>query len=118
MFASGSLLSQVRPSGTSAVTAFTATSATKRIEITRIVVCNTTAVNESYSIYHHDTGTTYDQTTALFYTTSVPAYTTVMIDSPAGGVGITVKSGGAIGVKTSTANALTFSLYGVTEGRL
>jgi hypothetical protein len=88
-----------------------------RTEITRIVVCNTAATTESFSVFHDDDGTTYDQTTALFYgVTSMPGTTTV-IDSPAEGLGFVVKATGTIGIKSSTASALTFTLYGVTELR-
>jgi len=111
MFAQGSLLAQVRPSA-SASTAYTST---LRTEVTHIIVCNTSGSPAAFSIYHDDDGTTFDQTTALFWSAEIAADTTVSIISDAIGSGITVTRGGSIGVKPSVDRALTFSVYGVTE---
>lgn len=114
-FASGSQLAQARPAGTSAVTMFTAT---MRTEVTSLVIANNTGSAAAYSVYHDDDGTTYDETTCLAFTVSLAANTsTVLYAGNVPGGGIVVKSGGAIGIKTGTGNALTFTLYGVTESR-
>lgn len=110
-FAAGSQLAQARPSGTSAVNAFTATLIT---EITKIVVSNTTASAAAYSIYHDDDGSTFDQTTSLFYEISLAANSTVVIDSTVG-AGFHMSPSGQIGIKTGTGSALTFTIYGVTQ---
>lgn len=111
MFASGSLLAQTRPSSTTAATAFTAT---KHTEVTRISVCNSSTAT-TFGLYHHDTGTTYTQATALFYDAPIAANTTVFIDVEGNGGGIAVSPSGTIGVKTGAANNITFSIYGVTQ---
>ena len=111
-FASGSQLAQSRPSGTSAVSVFTATIAT---EITRIVISNTTGSAANASLFHDDDGSTFDQTTALMYAVSIPANSTTMIESGGAGSGFHVKPSGQIGVQTGTGSALTFTLYGITE---
>jgi hypothetical protein len=111
MFAKGSQLAQIRPSA-SASTAFVAT---LRSEITQIVVCNTTASAATFSIYHDDNGTTYDQSTALFYSAPIDGNTTVQVISDAIGSGLMMARGAALGVKPSVDLALTFTLYGVTE---
>ena len=111
-FASGSQLAQSRPSGTSAVSVFTADMVT---EITLIVVCNTTGSAAAFSIFHDDDGSTFDQTTALHYTQTIAANDTVYITSDAVGAGLFVAINGQIGVQTDTSNALTFSIYGITE---
>jgi hypothetical protein len=111
MFAKGSQLAQVRPSA-SASTAYTAT---LRTEVTQIVVCNTSGSPAQFSIYHDDDGATYDATTSLFWLAAIDANTTVTIISEAIGSGFAVKRGGAIGVKPSVDQALTFTVYGVTE---
>ncbi len=111
MFANGSQLAQVRPSA-SASTAYTAT---LRTEVTQIVVCNTSGSPAQFSIYHDDDGTTYDATTALFWLAQIEANTTVTIVSDSVGAGFAMKRGAAIGVKPSVDQALTFSIYGVTE---
>lgn len=112
MQASGSQLAQARPSGTTAVSAFTAKMAT---EITRIVVCNTTGVAAKFSLYHDDNGSTFDADTALYVDKSVAANESAVIEAQGPNSGITVSKDGQIGVKTDTANALNFTLYGITE---
>jgi len=110
--AAGSQLAQSRPSGTSAVSAFTATIQT---EISVIVICNTTVSAAKFSIYHDDNGSTFDQTSALHYAQNIPASSTVYITSDSVGAGVTLSPDGQLGIQTDTANALTFSIYGVTE---
>lgn len=111
MIASGSQLSQSRPSVTTAQSAFTASLVT---EIGLIVVCNTTGTAADCSIYHDDDGSTFDQSTALLYQKSIPANDYLLLDARSFGY-ITVKPSGQIGIQSGTANALTFTLYGITE---
>ena len=107
-------IAQNRPSGTSAVTAISATQ--NLIEITAIYVANTTGSAVDYYIFHDDDGTTYSQDTALYYNVSVPANSTVKIASETlnGGIGLKPGSGGSIGIQTDTADALNFTFYGHT----
>ena len=110
-FSAGSQLAQVRPSGTTAVSAY---EAGIRTEITRVVVCNTTGAAVDFSLYHDDDGNTFDQSTALYYEVSLGANETLEIISESVGSGLMVASGGQIGARASAANALTFTLYGIT----
>lgn len=110
-FASGSQLSQSRPSGTTAVSAFTALMPT---EITRVIVCNTTGTAAAMSLYHDDNGSTFDATSALYEGKSVPANDSIEIKAESIGAGIMLSRDGQIGIKTGTASALTFTIYGVT----
>lgn len=110
--ASGAQLAQTRPSGVSAVTAFSANEL--RAEITLIFVTNTTGTAADMSIYHDDDGTTYNADSALYETVSVAANSTTRIAFEVGS-GIMVGRSGNIGVKTGTANALNFTFYGTTE---
>jgi len=109
--AQGSRLAVSRPSGTSAVTAFTATLAT---EITRIFVCNTSGSSKTFRLFHGESGDTFDEENALFWDVSVGADTTyeVFADSP--NSGLALREGDILGVRSSAANGLTFSIYGVT----
>lgn len=100
-----------RPSGTAAVSAFTASMPT---EITAIYVCNTTGSAVDFSIYHDD-GSTFDQTTALFYATELAANETRLISVSADNAGILMRVGDQIGVQSSVANALNFTAYGITS---
>jgi hypothetical protein len=110
-FASGSQLAQSRPGGTTAVSVYTASI---RTEISRIIVCNTTGTAAALSIYHDDDGSTFDATTALYEGVSLAANATMEIKSEGIGSGLMVSKDGQIGVKTGTASALTFTLYGTT----
>jgi hypothetical protein len=113
MFASGSQLAQSRPSGTSAASIFTAAVAH---EITCIVVCNTTGSAATYSVYHDDDGSTFDQTTALWYEVSLAGNSTALINFDGVGGGLHVARNGQIGFKTGTGSALTVTLYGCPRG--
>jgi len=111
-FAKGSLLAQVAPANTTAATAYTCGDVPT--EITRILVCNTTAVAAAARIFHDDAAASYVAGTALWYDKNIPANETVELTSPSVGAGIHLKKSGTIGVRTGTANALTFSIYGIT----
>ena len=102
-------LAQVRPAGTSAVHAFAGLATIERT-VTLIIVCNQTGSSVNYSIYHDDDGATFSEDTALFFTVPLSARSTEVIDL--NDLGITVASGGHLGVQTGTGNAITFSLYG------
>lgn len=111
----GSLLAQARPANTTAATAYTASIQT---EITRIVVANTSGGAATFRIFHDDDGSTYDQTTALYYDIAAAADTTYTIEAAGQGTGLFVAPTGTIGVRTSVNSAFTFSLYGrVRESR-
>jgi len=111
MFSQGSQLAQIRVSAS----ASTAVTTTLRTEVTRIFVCNTSSSIATFSIYHDEDGTTYDETTALFFGATIEANTTVDIISDTLGAGIMMMRGASLGINSDTDNALTFSIYGVTE---
>lgn len=110
MFASGSQLAQSRPANTSTATAYTAVMPT---EISRVVVCNTTGSASTFSLFHDDDGTTYDQTTALYYAAPIAANTTVEIEMLPG-VGWGMKTSGTLGIQSGTSSAITYTFYGVS----
>jgi hypothetical protein len=110
-FASGSQLAQVRPTSTSAESAYTAEIQT---EISRIVICNTTGTAASFSLYHDDDGSTFNDDTAIYESKSVPANDSIDIKSESVGGGLMVQIGGQVGIKSGTANALNFTIYGTT----
>lgn len=103
-------LGQLRPANTTPQTLYTPADGIIAKNVV-VIVCNVSAGNANYSIYHDDNGTTYDQTTALHYgvqLTSGTAATPVSIDIPIHMDDDT----GSIGVQTSVADALTFTAYG------
>ena len=99
-------LGQSRPSGTTAVSIYSPTSGTWICK--SIIVCNSSSSLARYSIYHDEDGTTYDETTALFFSVEIHANTTVMIDIFMAGS----DPSGNVAVQTDTADALTFTMYG------
>lgn len=102
------LLGQARPGSTTAATLYSRPASTTVI-IKTIVVANTTAAPETFRIFHDDDGTTYDQSNALFYDVAIAANTTTQVDI----FMAMATASGTIGVRTSTASALTFTAYGV-----
>lgn len=112
MYASSSQLAQSRPAGTSAVSIL---APAMRTEVTKIVICNTSGSSAKFSVYHDDNGTTYDQTTALYYGVALTG--TAVIEAQFPGGGFTVASGGNLAVQTDTGSALTFTVYGAPETR-
>jgi len=112
MLAVGARLAQIRPANTSNATLFSPTVVT---ELTSIFVCNTTGSAATFRLFHSRGATVvFDQTTALYYDFSVAANDTKVIRASAIGGGLQTESGDDIGVRSSTASALTFTLYGVT----
>lgn len=118
--AQGELLAQSRPSGTTAVQAFLAS---MRTEITLILATVDPASGPTQldvAVYHDDAGgSTFDQTTLILSETRLQLLQgNVLFQAQHPGSGLHVKSGGQIGVKTSDANDVTFSFYGITESRV
>lgn len=112
--ARGSQVGQARPANTTAAAAFTATLPT---EVTCIVVCNTSGADATCRLFHDDDGSTYDESTALFWDVAVAAGETLVISAQSPSSTIQVGIGGTVGVRSSVASALTFTLYGVTADR-
>lgn len=113
--AAGSQLAQARPSNTSAGVAYTAP-LDLRVEVTRVVICNTTGSPVAASLFHDDDGTSFDQSTALLFAKPVPANDAIELSFDLG-AGLFLSQGAALGVRSATASALTFSFYGVIESR-
>lgn len=86
------------------------------VEITRILVCNTTGSTATFSLYHATGGsTTYDNTNILYQQQSVNAGATFVIEAQAPGTGIAVGRNDNIGIQASVADALTVSVYGASS---
>lgn len=79
------------------------------IEATGLVltICNQSAAASTYRIFQDDNGTTYDQTTALYWDVAIAADTTVRVN-----VGPMNDSSGNLAVSAGDNNALTFTLHG------
>jgi len=100
-------LGQLRPSGTTAASLYSPPTDKTGI-VKTIFVCNTTATAAKFRIFCDDNGSTYDQSTALFYDADILANETVEIDTYIA----MSDSAGNLGVRTDTADALTFTAFG------
>ena len=106
----GKQLGQVRPADANAASLYSP-SANVKTEITGIVVCETSAVADSFRIFHDEDGAVYDQTTALFFDEAIAANTTRLITFERG---LWMRNPlGNLAIRAATGNALTFTAYGI-----
>lgn len=103
----GQQLAQLRPTNTSAASAYSPGDDIST-RITSIIVCNVTGSSANYRIFHDEDGSTYTQNTALFYDVALPGNTTDIIEIEMD----MIDTNGNLGVRTSTANSLVFTVYG------
>lgn len=101
------VLGQIRPSDTNPVSLYSP-GANKSIIIKSVYVCNTSGIAATFRIFLDDNGTTYDESTALFWDTSIGPDTTVELDTF---ISMNDQTGN-LGVRSSNANALTFTAFG------
>ena len=100
-------LGQLRPVNTTAATLYSPAASTEAV-IRTLVVCNTSGSAAKYRIFLDDDGTTYDETTALFWDIALPADTTDTIE-----IRITMNDSiGNLAVRTDTNSAITFTAMG------
>ncbi len=100
-------LGQLRPANTTAASLYSPAASTTAV-IKTIVICNTSGTATTFRIFQDDNGTTYDETTALFWDHTIAADTTVQVD-----VFLAMNdSTGNLAVRTGTADALTFTCAG------
>lgn len=100
-------LAQVRPANTSNTDAYSPVDGITT-EIETILICNHTGASIDYRIFHDEDGTTYTQATALYFDVPIAANTTAEIQ-----ISIYMNDpAGYIGVRSSTGDGLTFTLYG------
>ena len=101
------ILAQVRPSVNTAVTAYTVPASTTTI-ISTIHICNTSSVDVTFRIFMDDTGSTYDETTALYYDVDIRSKETYKIQTHIG----MHQAGGTLGIAVSQASTCTFTFNG------
>ena len=104
-------IAQSRVTGTSALKLFKLSDLTPtptRVRIKNFIVCNSTGTDLSFSAYHDKDGTTYDNTTALFLSTTIKANSTVQQNLDLG----MVDHAENFAVKSSASLGLTYTLYG------
>lgn len=102
-------LGQLRPANTTAASLYSPAASTTWVG-KNLVVCNTSGAPATYRVFHDEDGTTYDETTALFWEAPIAANETITVTGLLAGF----TDAGSVGVRSSVANALTFTLYGAT----
>lgn len=103
------VLGQLRPADTNAASIYSPPKQAIGI-VRQILVCETAGGAATYRIFLDEDGTTYDESTALFWDNAIAANTTELITA----LGWALKnSAGNLAVRSSVANALTFTVFGV-----
>ena len=105
-----SILGQSRPANTTAVSIYSPALNVIGF-ITWIHVCNTTGTAATFRLFVHNTGTTYDESTALEFDKSCPANNSTAINFGEKGLPM-LDDVGNFAVRTGTASALTFTVWG------
>ncbi len=100
------ILGQAAPTDTSVADAYTVPLLTSTI-VSSVVVANTTATSANARVFVRNNGATAAASNAVIYDVAIAANSTIALT-----LGITVDSGDIVSVRTSTANALTFHVFG------
>jgi hypothetical protein len=101
------MLGQLRPADTTAAAIYTKAQDSK-VWLDKMYVCNTTGSTATFKLCIDEDGSTYDETTALYWNVDVPTKKTEPIDLKA----YLDTANGSVGVATGTNDALTFTLFG------
>jgi len=103
-------LGQLRPADAVAASLYSIGVTVTSGIVKTIIVCNVnSAATALYRIFADDDGTTYDETTALFYDISLGPNKSDQIDT----FYAMSNSDGNLAVRTDTGNILTFTVFGV-----
>lgn len=103
-------LGQLRPANTTAVSIYSPASGTDA-RLTQITICNTSSAAATFRLFHDDNGSTYDETSALYWNITIAANDTVTITLAA----YMDDDTGSFAGRSSVGSALTFTLYGIEE---
>lgn len=100
-------LGQLRPANTTAASIYSPGTGVTAI-IKTIVICETAGTGATARVFVDDDGTTYDESTALFWDVPIPANSTITLTE----LIAMDDENGNLAVRTDTANALTFTAFG------
>jgi len=104
-------LGQLAPANTTAAAIY---SPSKGVigEVSLLLICNTSSSPVAYRIFHDKDGNTYAVGNALFYDVSLAANSTDIISLDFFGLAVLGDDDGTLGVRTDTADDVTFTVYG------
>lgn len=111
MAITGSQLGQLRPAVTTPVSIYSP-AVDIEAQLTQLIIANSTTSPAAFSMYHDDDGTVYDADTILYPEIIVNPKNAISL--PLSKVFANVAAGN-FAVQTDTANALTFTLYGLEK---
>jgi hypothetical protein len=100
-------LGQLRPANTTAASLYSPGAGVTGI-VKSVWICNTSGSSATFRIFSDDDGTTYDESTAVFWDVTIEGNTTVELDT----FMALNNSAGNLAVRTSSASALTFTAFG------
>ena len=100
-------LGQSRPANTTAASIYSPGASTTAV-IKSIFIANTSGASAKARLFLDDDGTTYDESTALLWDVEVAADSVVEIST----FMAMNDSNGNLAIRTDTANALTFTVFG------
>jgi hypothetical protein len=101
------MLGQLRPADTTAATLYTKAQDSK-VWLDQLFICNTTGSPATYRVCIDEDGSTYDETTALYWDVDLATKVSIVIDLKA----YLDTASGSVGVRSGTSDALTFTLFG------
>ena len=101
-------LAQSRPSGTSAASIYSPPASTTAI-IKTIIIANVGSGSVDASLFCDDDGTTYDESTSIYWEVSIANGNTTIIDTYI----CMDDATGNFAVQSSSGNDLTFTIFGV-----
>ena len=107
-------LAQARENSTNAVSVHSPP-LSHRDRIETIILCNTSGSSATFRLFFDANGTTYDETTALYWDTSLAANSSLTLEYARGLY--MAEDTANIAYRSSVANAITISLWGVREFR-
>lgn len=99
------LLGQLRPANTTATSIY---SPDDYAIVDKIIVCNQGGITPKFRIFLDDDGSTYDETTALYWDIVLDKDQTIEIE----GTFYMANSSGNLAVRTDTADDVTFTVFG------
>ena len=106
------LLAQSRPSTTNATAVYNTSKTGMVTEVYSIWICNTSGADATFRAFFNNNGTTYDQTTALFWDTPIYAGSSIFIEAANQPIATLSTTTARLAVRSSVANALTFTISG------
>lgn len=110
ILSSGKILGQIRPSTLNPTEIYSPPAGFAAV-VTHIIICNTSSSNVKARLFIDNDGTTYNESTAIYYGKTTPANDSLIFN-----LNIPINSNGSLAGRTAAINDLTFTAIGIEEG--